>query len=316
MAKALKRSCLMVVAVLAGPLVLRAADLEVRVVTDGDASTANSGFLINVFIQARLDSGAVPTSDGLALIGTNLSVMSSGGAPVVDLCDTLGFVLTAPLDMQSFDRKDLLNPGFSEDGLTNPRASVNLSGYSGTCDGAGGLLQIGGGQNTIGNTLGGAPYPIGAVVLGKGNGGWQTIAEGTFDVPQLILGSLTLAVDGSFAMTLDPGGSVPFPVSPATVIDETGTLVITGPDPLCAPADVNCNGTIDVGDIGVIANPLNFQQSPPACDRADVNNSGTADVGDIGVIANPLYFQTGFGGPCFCVTATPEIAGCPTGLMP
>jgi hypothetical protein len=65
-----------------------------------------------------------------------------------------------------------------------------------------------------------------------------------------------------------------------------------------------------VGDIGVISNPLNFQQSPPACDRADVNNSGGADVGDIGVIASPLNFQTGNGDPCNCVTATPGVAGC------
>jgi hypothetical protein len=80
--------------------------------------------------------------------------------------------------------------------------------------------------------------------------------------------------------------------------------------PDCADADVNCSGTIDVGDIGVISNPLNFQQSPPACDRADVNNSGGADVGDIGVIASPLNFQTGNGDPCNCVTATPGVAGC------
>jgi hypothetical protein len=80
--------------------------------------------------------------------------------------------------------------------------------------------------------------------------------------------------------------------------------------PTCAPHDVNCSGTTDVGDIGVIANPLNFQQAPPACDRADINASGTADVGDIGVIANPLNFQTGTG-PCTCTTATPGVAGCP-----
>jgi hypothetical protein len=80
--------------------------------------------------------------------------------------------------------------------------------------------------------------------------------------------------------------------------------------PDCVAADVNCSGTVDVGDIGVISNPLNFQQSPPACDRADVNNSGGADVGDIGVIASPLNFQTGNGDPCNCVTATPGVAGC------
>jgi hypothetical protein len=80
--------------------------------------------------------------------------------------------------------------------------------------------------------------------------------------------------------------------------------------PDCADHDVNCSGTTDVGDIGVVANPLNFQQSPPACDRADVNGSGTADIGDIGVIANPLNFQSSTG-PCNCTTSTPGVAGCP-----
>jgi hypothetical protein len=289
-----------------------AADLEVRVVTDGDAATANAG-LVNVFVQARLDSGGAPTSDGLALIGTNLTATPGGGAAAFDLCNTSAFLVTAPLALQSFDRKNLSGAGFSNDGLTNPSASANLSGYSGTCDGANGLLQIGGGQNTIGNTPGGAPYPIGAVVTGVGNNAWTTIAEGFIDASSLSgTETLTLAVDTSFANTLDTGGSSPFPVTEATVIDETGTLVISAGLPDCVAADVNCSGTVDVGDIGVISNPLNFQQSPPACDRADVNNSGGADVGDIGVIASPLNFQTGNGDPCNCVTATPGVAGCPT----
>jgi hypothetical protein len=310
MRKSIRLGALMAVGMVMGAANAGAADLEVRVVTDGDASTASGG-VVNVYIQARLDFGAAPTSDGLALLGTNLTATPGGGAAAFDLCNTSAFLVTAPLALQSFDRKDLLNPGFSEDGLTNPSASSNLSGYSGTCDGANGLLQIGGGQNTIGNTPGGAPYPIGAVVTGVGNDGWVNIAEGFIDATALGSGeTLTLAVDTSFAMTLDPGGAMPFPVSPATVIDETGSLVITVQGFPCAAADVNCSGTIDVGDIGVIANPLNFQQSSPACDRADVNNSGIADVGDIGVIANPLNFQTGTGDPCDCVTATPGIAGC------
>jgi hypothetical protein len=78
----------------------------------------------------------------------------------------------------------------------------------------------------------------------------------------------------------------------------------------CLVEDVNCDGTVDVGDIGAVGNPLNFQMTPPACDRADVNGDGTADVGDIGAIGHPFVFQTSTG-PCECETATPGAPGCP-----
>lgn len=80
---------------------------------------------------------------------------------------------------------------------------------------------------------------------------------------------------------------------------------------LCAAHDVNCDGSTNAGDIGIVASGANFGQNPPACDRADVDGSGGAvNPGDIGVIASGANFGTGTG-PCVCETDTPAACGAP-----
>ncbi|MCB9850620.1 MAG: hypothetical protein H6817_07935 [Phycisphaerales bacterium] len=77
----------------------------------------------------------------------------------------------------------------------------------------------------------------------------------------------------------------------------------------CAAHDVNCDGSTNAGDIGLVASGANFGQNPPACDRADVDGSGGAiNPGDIGVIASGANFGTGTG-PCVCQTNTPAACG-------
>ncbi|HRX85413.1 MAG TPA: dockerin type I domain-containing protein [Phycisphaerae bacterium] len=294
-----------------------AASLDIRVVTTSDASAADPAASVPVMVQVQLDGGGAPTSDGLALIGFNIDVTPSGGAADADLCDTSGFLLMAPLSMQSFDRKDLSGPGFSNDGLTNPKASPNLSGYSGTCDGSGALLQLGGGQNTIGNTPGGAPYPIGSVVTGVGNGGWMTVATGDIDASSLSSGmAWDVTVNTVFANTIDMGqSSAPYAVSEVTTVNITGGLHIEQQGTLCADADVNCDGSVTALDLGVVVAPANWQK--PAfpggalCDRADVNNDGNVTALDLGAIVAPVVWQTS-SGPCTCVTLSPGSGGCPT----
>lgn len=290
-----------------------AASLEVRVVGDGDAASINVGGPgpVNVFVQARLDGGGAPTSAGLALIGWNMTGTGNGGAANPDLCDTSGFLLTSTLVMDQFDRLANPGPGFSNFGLTNPSASPNLSGYSGTCSGTM-LLQLGGGQNTIGNTPGGAPYPIGSVDQGIGNGGWVTIAEGIFDVPALGAGeNIVLAADTVFANTINTGqASAPYAVTEVTNITVTGDLTISA-GVLCDAGDVNCDGFVDANDVAGVANGANFQQNPAACDRTDVNGDTFTDANDIAFIVNNVRFQVINTPGCTCQTSTCGTPGCP-----
>lgn len=314
-----KSLCVAAVAALFCASSVMAATLKVRIVETGSQLTStdideNTPTTVDVQIQAALDgteAAGSPTSDGLAIIGLNVK---QAGDAAIDLCDTSAFLVVAPAAMQAFDRKNTAGAGFTNDGLTNPSGSPNISGYSGTCDGAAGLLQIGGGQNTIGNTVGGAPYPVGAVVSGRGNSGWQVIATGSIDVPAMADGeSVTLTPDTVFANTLDnfAGGS-PFAVSEVLSGDiavEGLTINAMMQGIICAAHDVNCDGSTNAGDIGIVASGQNFAQNPPACDRADVDGSGGAvNPGDIGVIASGANFGTSTG-PCVCVTSTPVACG-------
>jgi hypothetical protein len=288
-----------------------AATVDVRVVTDGNANLAPGGGIVNVFVQTQLSAG----SDGLALIGWNLT-SSGSGTPAADLCDTSGFLLLAPALMANFDRLATGGGSFSNFGLTNPSASPNLSGYSGTCDGTGGLLQLGGGQNTIGNTPGNAPYPIGTVDTGVGNSGYVTIAEGFIDSAALTDGSWTICADTVFANELDsPAAGPPYAVSESTVGDISGCLVISAEGVNCPDVDANCDGQVTAADLAVVVAPANWLMAAwpggAACDRADINNDNQVTAADLAAIVAPAVWLTSHG-PCTCVTSTPGAGGCPT----
>ena len=88
---------------------------------------------------------------GLALWGTD--VVWSAGSPAP---------MSAPAGMVTFVRNN---------GLNNP------AGYGGTVSGST-LLQVGGAQNTINNTTGNAPYPVGVVVASVGYPAAVDVATG------------------------------------------------------------------------------------------------------------------------------------------
>lgn len=149
-------------------------------------------------IVAELGAG----SDGLALIGVDLAADGVALSP-----------LAPGASMSSFVR---------DEGLTNP------AGYGGTESG-GDLLQIGGGQNTIGYSTDdpaypNPSYPIGDVVLGIGDEAAVVIAEGTVTAPSS--GSFTLTISNAFANTIDEGQTeAPYAVS---AVDEPITYVDGG----------------------------------------------------------------------------------------
>jgi len=313
-----KSMCVAAVAALFCASSVMASTMKVRVVESTTQSTsynlASSPATVSIEIQAVLDdtdAAGSALSDGLAIIGLNLKPSVSGTVlpAVPDLCDTSAFLVVAPAGMANFDRKDTAAPGFTNYGLTNPSGSPNISGYSGTCDGNNGLLQIGGGQNTIGNTVGGAPYPIGAVDNDKGNNGWEVIATGTVDVSLVDDQHLILTPDTVFANTLDnyAGGS-PYAVSEVLSGGITVEALDISAGVECLAADINCDGNVNVADIGKVASGANFGQNPPACDRANVNGDTAVNTLDIGIVASGANFGQSTG-PCVCNTNTPVECG-------
>jgi len=172
-------------AVLMTGVAANAASLTMAIT--GDAS-AQAGEPFAFQIWATLGAG----SDGLALIGVDLEGTSN--------------VTLSPL-----------SPGASMSSFVKVEGLTNPDGYGGT-DVAGKLLQIGGGQNTIGYSTDdpaypNPDYPVGDVVLGIGDEVAVMIAEGTVTAP----GEgeeFTLTISNAFANTVDEGQTeAPYAVS-------------------------------------------------------------------------------------------------------
>ena len=183
--------------------------LELRITGDGSPSVVVfPGDSIYVAIEGRI-TGDV--TGGLALWSTDLR---NTGDIMVDLCDRGWLFFDAPAgDMQMFKRDlGLTNPG--------PGGASDTSGYGGTCDGAGGLLQIGGAQNTIHNT-GPTLYPSGSpIAAGVGEGGWTVLAEASIWAPEPYnpYGFIALEPANAVAVAIDTGQSGPvYSVSPMDV---------------------------------------------------------------------------------------------------
>jgi hypothetical protein len=270
------KKLLVVAAVLAWVCVPVHADtLQLRIVSTAGASEVevDPGTPVDVMIQGQL---VAADTAGLALFGVNLT------AAGIDLCDTTGFLVEAPAgDMQQFDRNL---------GLTNPPGPPSeITGFSGTCDGAGGLWQIGGGQNTIGNE-GPTVYPVGEVVAGVANGGWQDLAVGTLNAPAAE-GEYELVLNTGFANTLDIGGGPDvWPVSAAEVTIVGSLTVVVGTPchstAACPNTDVNCDDLTDGFDITTVRSTANWLKAvgDAADPRADVTGDGIIDGFDITAI--------------------------------
>ncbi|MFQ5491258.1 MAG: hypothetical protein ACE5GE_11095, partial [Phycisphaerae bacterium] len=143
------------------------ADLTLSVTDDlgQSATTAAPGATINVKISGLLSSAI--DNEGLALFGVDLSATG----PAVINMQTAATILPAA-GMNNF---------VSPDGLNNPTTCVGCFGYGGTAI-LDSLVQIGGGMNTIGNTIANAPFPIGTVDLAVAHA-LTDLATGTLTMP-------------------------------------------------------------------------------------------------------------------------------------
>ncbi len=160
-------------------------------------------------------TGLVSSGDnlGLALCGVDLTTDTAVAQGQADAGGSMG----------SFVK---------DDGITNP------AGYGGTVD-ADDLLQIGGGQNTIGND--GVPphpaYPSGVVVLTVAQGSSVVLATGTITAPAAP-GTYTVSLVDPFANVLlaDQGGGV-YTVEAATPSVVGTAIVIDVGDPTLVSSD-------------------------------------------------------------------------------
>jgi hypothetical protein len=159
------------------------------------------------------------------------------GADVVWSSET-PTAMTAPAGMSSFKRNN---------GLNNP------AGYGGTLSGRT-LLQVGGAQNTIGNVVPNAPYPVGAVVTGIGYPGPVSVAVGTCPGT----GSFVpVHLENCFASVITgPPVAGVYPVEPATT--SCGTAVEVCPEAPPPMRMVAAESRAAHGAAGTFAIPINL----------------------------------------------------------
>jgi len=141
-------------------------DLSVQQTNGTNAISVAPGATVDYKIVGTLTDGV---NEGLALIG--LSLHFTGG-PLNPANTPLDGDFTCANPMRNFVKME---------GMTNP------DGYDGTVIG-GDLIQAGGAQNTINNTVGNALFPIGAVLVGVA----KPLAEGGCGPAVLLTGSLSV----------------------------------------------------------------------------------------------------------------------------
>ncbi|MHC4091689.1 MAG: dockerin type I domain-containing protein [Planctomycetota bacterium] len=147
-----------------------AADLTLSIACESPVSDLDP--VADITITAELDTAV--GNDGLALFGFDGSV--SGG--VVNL-----------------DTAALLSAGADAGPFVDPVGLNNPGGYDGTPSGDD-LLQLGGGQDTIGNAGVAAPAPTGPVVTNIAHPG---------SAAELFTGTITFPGEGIYTVTIDNG---------------------------------------------------------------------------------------------------------------
>lgn len=171
-----------------------ASNLNVTVKSGGSSSVnVAPGATVNFTVEGILSDAL---SEGLALVGFDLH-FTGGALPANAVVEPSG-AISCGNPMPAFVKPD---------GITNP------VGYKGTLIG-GDLVQVGGGQNTIKNSVDNpacapncAPFPIGTPLLGvalPGVCGNAVIATGSLTAP-MTPGSYQLQVINGFANVIKDG---------------------------------------------------------------------------------------------------------------
>jgi len=205
----------------------QASDLNVSVrASNGQALIRVApGAVVPYVIQGELGNGA---SGGLAMFALDLSF--TGGALSQAATPTV-------MPMQNF---------------AAPLGMVNPAGFGGTPS-AGNLLQIGGAQNTINNTI--APTPTGVVIQNVAQAGAPvTLAAGMLNAPYHV-GDFTLNANNVIANVLLPGqtGTPFWKVEPAgtgalsSLVVRVQSIRVGSTNPISASAHQSVAFSISAG---------------------------------------------------------------------
>lgn len=266
-----------------------ASNLNVSV-KSGGSSTVNvaPGATVNFTVEGILSD---TLSEGLALVGFDLH-FTGGALPANTVVEPSGAV-SCGNPMAAFVKPD---------GITNP------VGYKGTLIGND-LVQVGGGQNTIKNSVDNpacapncAPFPVGTPLLGvalPGVCGNAVIATGSFAAP-MTPGNYQLQVINGFANVIKDGEVLAnaFLATEAAGVNVAANLQINVQDPGTCPGFVS----------SVPANCSVDARRPHA-----PNAPGTLQgYNSIAVTFNNSCNMAGVNTGSFSVSCNPAGAPCPT----
>ncbi len=255
--------------------------LELRVVGEGGTTQVGCGPAVEVNIQGRIQNA---TDFGLALWSADVADWPFGNQNISTL------MLDSPGgDIDQFKRNL---------GLTNP------SGYGGTpIDGD--LIQIGGGQNTIGNA-GPTLFPIGTVVTNVTNGSeWITLATGTIDT-NFQLADLQINIESAFASTLATDVGPVYAVNPADVVIVGPGLTVWLPGApdfgftdVHSVANHEANGSFAGGELAI---PIDASDSAAISDIIEPRQYAAVGSGNLAIRVN-FWLAVGSG----AVTSDPPL---------
>ena len=209
-----------------------ASNLDVSVKSGGlNAVTVAPNTVVNFQVEGILSDDL---NEGLALVGFDLHF--TGGALASNTIVVPAGAIACGNPMPAFVKPD---------GITNP------AGFGGTLIGSD-LVQVGGGQNTIKNSVDNpacapncAPFPVGAVLTGVAQPavcGTAVIATGSLTAPA-VDGPYQLQVLNLFANVIKDGetGAVFFATLPAGVGTTTNLTINVSPcDGITSTAPSNC----------------------------------------------------------------------------
>lgn len=222
---------------------------------------------------------SVGDNAGLALLAADLAQDNANPAyldiPPAD---------SVPAAMANFSRP----AGICNEGESNP-----TTGYTGVQRGTAGrrnLVQVGGAQNTFGQTL---PPSTGVaqnsvVTPGVGQSGAVVLASGSFAAPAAS-GNYVFRLQNVIANVLTGVNAPPVhsPVIAAPTVDTTGATISFSVVP-CIACDVNCSGTTNGSDIqDFVARLLGVGSGCSSC-AGDMNNSGSVTSDDIALFVSCL----------------------------
>ena len=285
----MKRFVVLALAIGFGGASAWASDLNISVESGGSnvVNNVSPNAVVNFQVEGVLSDDV---NEGLALVG--LDFHFTGGALAGDTVIVPAGAISCGNPMPAFVKPD---------GITNP------AGYGGTLIGTD-LIQVGGGQNTIVNSLDNpacspncAPFPIGAVLTGVAQPsvcGTAVIATGSVTAPAAP-GSYELQVLNLFANVIKDGETgVPFYATEAAGVGTITNLTINVSavaecDGITAMAPSNC--AIDARQPHMPAPDTGILQG---WDSVDVTFDAECDVSS----AAPGDFS---------VSCTPA-GGCPT----